>query len=738
MNTRMSLIGVVLAMVGFTSTNAVRAVDVAKRAAPRPMTIERLYSLPSIIGTAPENPTWSPDSRRLAFLWNDKGMPFRDIWLTDVEGSKPVRVTRMPQADYPSDPGSDIAKLEQRARFETDHGISELVWAPDGRHLIFALHGALYQVLPGKSAQTLSDAGISGWDLGTSAPAHAIAYRSAGGLSVAEFKPGKVSPRAVYSPGAKDVRIESYVWSADGKHLAFIEADQSKVPTRGIPDYLGEETRMVEVKRPFPGEPSPTRRLGVIAASGGEVTWMDLGDDPLDQIFDVRWSPDSRQLLVDKSDLYIKHRRLLIADPESGKSRPLLEESDAKNVTAEWWADWSPDGKGVYFTSDRDNDYHVYYQALSGGEPKAITRGEWAVFSASISTAANALFVVSNEGNAESRRVHRVALSGSQAATVTSSEGAHHPTVSPDGRMIADLFSDDVTPPDLYLQSTTDAKAKPRQITHSPLPEFNDYRWIAPKYIVFHNVNDNTPVHARLTLPADFDPAKKHPAILGSVYSNSVHNEWGGRIYHPTWGLDQFLAQQGYVVMNVDISGSSGYGKAFRQRIGKDYGGVDVDDLYSATRYLISDANVDPGRIGIWGSSYGGLLTTMSMFRYPDSYAAGVAGAPATNVFHAMTGEMQTMMAPQDHAEQYAKSSPYLRSGELKGHLMLIHGMRDWIVLYKDTLMLVERLILQGKQVDLVTLPNAPHGWDTEGLAQTRYAFRKLIDHFERYLGTPE
>ena len=121
-----------------------------------------------------------------------------------------------------------------------------------------------------------------------------------------------------------------------------------------------------------------------------------------------------------------------------------------------------------------------------------------------------------------------------------------------------------------------------------------------------------------------------------------------------------------------------------------------------------------------------------------DAYAAGVAGAPATNVLHAMTGEMQTMMAPKDHTAQYEKSSPYLRSGELKGHLMLIHGMRDGIVLYKDTLTLSERLILQGKDVDLVTLPNAPHGWDTEGLVQTRYAFRRLVEHFERYLGAAE
>lgn len=738
MNQQGNLLFVCLLTCALAASPPASAIDTATAGTKRTMTIDRLYSLPSITGTRPESPQWSPDSRRLAFLWNNEGTNFLDIWMTEIGKGKPVRVTTMPKPESPANPGMDIAKLEQVERAEADGGISELVWAPDGKHLIFALHGLLYRVLPGEPAQALGEAGTSASGIAASSSAKAIAYRSADALWVAEFKDGDTVPHRIHAPERKDVSVESFAWSDDGKRIAFVEADATKVPVRGIPDYLADETRLVEVKRPYPGEPSPTRRLGVIAATGGEIQWMDLGDNPLDQIFDLRWSPDSQHLLVDKSDLYIKDRRLLVLDPDNGKSRLLVHETDAHNVTAEWWADWAPDGKGVYFTSDRDNDYHLYYQALAGGPAKPITAGEWAVFSASISAAADALFVVSNEGNAESRRVWRVPLGGGAARVVTASEGAHHPLVSPDGAHLADIYSNDLTPPDLYLQSTAAADVAAnsrRQFTHSPLPEFDDYHWIAPKYVVFRNVNDGTPVHARLTLPPDFDPGKKYPAILGSVYSNSVHNEWGGRVYHPTWGLDQILAQQGFVVMNVDISGSSGHGKTFRQRIREDYGGVDVDDLYSGTRYLIAEGHVDPKRIGIWGSSYGGLLTAMSMFRYPDAYQAGVAGAPATNVFHALTGEMQTMMAPQGNEAQYAKSSAYLQSGALKGHLMLIHGMRDNIVLFKDSVTLTERLILQGKDVDLVVLPNAPHGWDTRGLAQTRYAFRKLHDHFQRYLG---
>ena len=144
---------------------------------------------------------------------------------------------------------------------------------------------------------------------------------------------------------------------------------------------------------------------------------------------------------------------------------------------------------------------------------------------------------------------------------------------------------------------------------------------------------------------------------------------------------------------------------------------------------------MDPGRVGIWGSSYGGLLTTMSLFTKPGVYHAGVAGAPAPSLFHAQTGEMRTMMAPQDHERQYSRSSSFLRSGGLEDPLMIIHGMKDDTGLFKDSVTLEQRLFLQGGKIEFVPLPDAPHGWDTEGLAQTRFAYHKLYDFFERHLG---
>ena len=701
--------------------------------------IDRLYSLPWLIGTTPKDFVWARDSQRVAFLWNDDGTNFYDVWITDVGSGKPIRVTRMPRTEMPTNPGTDVAKLEQVAAAETDAGVSAITWSADSKQIVFTFKGELYTVIPGEKEMRLTTTTGAKSQASVATRGNRIAYLSAGDLWIAPLDGSTAGAATQLTTVAKkDVAIEEFRWSSDGESLAFVESDETHIPVRGIPDYLSDESRIVPVKRAFPGEPSAYRRIGFVATKGGEVRWADLGGSPMDQIFGLAWAPDNKTVLVDSSDLYVKDRRLLLVDPRSGKSSLLLEEKDPKNVTTEWWSEWAPDGRGIYFISDRDNDYHVYYEARSGGEPKRITSGDWAVFSASIAPAAHAIFVTANEGKSEQRQLFKVPMSGGKAQRLTTQAGTHSSEISPNGKFSADVFSNDTTPPDFYL---TQLDALPtqenstRQVTHSRLPEFDQYHWVSATYVTFKNVRDGTTLHGRLTLPPNFDPDKKYPAILGSVYSNTVRNQWGGRIAHPTWGLDQYLAQQGYVLLNVDISGSAGHGKIFRQRIGLDYGGVDVEDLFSGVKFLESQHYVDMQRIGMWGSSYGGLLTATSLFTYPGVYKAGIAGAPATSLFHALTGEMQTMMAPQDHIKQYTRSSAFLKSAGLQDHLMLLHGMRDQIVLFKDSVTLTERLILQGKDIRLTPLPNAPHGWDTEGMAQTRYAYHQMIDYFRQYLG---
>lgn len=731
------------------------------------LTLERLYSLPNLIGNTPRGFAWAADSSRVAFLWNDQGYNFRDVWVADVESAEPVRWTDLGHIsqvapighDRPksSDPGHQngdwrhseqaynaAVELEER---EQAQGATEVRWHPDGARIVLSLDGDLWIASRGQAPSPfIADASQAVF----SPSGNAVAFLRSGDLWMAGADGRDVRRLTALADDAR--RLSSFEWSPTGDRFAILFSDASGVTVRGIPDYLAEETALRSVRRAYPGEEPVRQRLGFVNAastrSPTEVDWLQLATPAPDMLLSYGWSPDGRSIAVDTSDLYAKDRRIYVANfGTQGASVPDAEvrlvarDEDPFNETFYFWRiEWSHNSEYLHFLSDRKQDYHVWSVPRRGGEPRRLTEGDWAV--SEMTSTSTGLVVVGNRGRPEERHVFSVAESlATQEEQVGSTPrplqlsvraGTHAPVVAPDGRWAAVLHSADDSPPDLLFTDLT--AGSERQVTQSRLAEFGQFDWVTPQYVDFSSHIDGTPLAGRLTLPPNFDPSKRYPAILGSVYTDSVRNQWGGRTAHPTWGLDQFLAQQGYVLLNVDMRGSWGRGREHRRGIRLDYGGIDIDDLESGVRFLGSLGYVDLERVGIWGSSYGGLMTAMSMFRKPGLYAAGVAGAPATNVGHALTGQMAVMLRPQDQPLEYADSSPFLHGHGLEGALMIIHGMRDGVVLYKDSVVLTQRLLQMGKDVDLVTLPNAGHGWDNEGLAQTRFAFRKLVAHFDRHL----
>ncbi len=733
------------------------------------LTIERLYSSPRLIGTPPRAFAWSADGRHLAFLWNDEGRDFRDVWVVDATAPDrgPTRITNMPHLELvPGAAPDPVAVAEAEERVEGDPGVTAVTWHPDGRWLLITFRGDLWLVTSGEEPRRLTDTPATETQAAYSPRGDLLAFVREGHLwlMAAEVPPAAASGlpaavRRIDSPGP-EVGIASFRWSPAGPRIAVLERDRRDVPLRGIPDYLADETRLVEVRRAYPGEAPARQRLGVVDAAtlrGDEpVQWVALGDGPASPespwlLLSYAWAPGGDRLAVDTSDLYAKDRRIFLVEWDAAGApvgRIVVREQEPLNETHYYWRiAWSTDSRRLYFLSDRDEDYHVYALEAGGerseqSEPMRLTRGDWAV--AEMHPVQGGVLVVGNRDHPEERQLFHVEDPGGGVTRVSHRPGTHSPTLSPDGRYAAVAFSSDATPPELLL-TTLDPEAATRGlddslavmerlITDSPIPEFHSFSWVEPRYVTFRSHVDGTALHGRLTLPPDFDPSHRYPAILGSVYTESVRNQWGGRTAHPTWGLDQYLAQEGYVLLNVDMRGSWGRGRDHRRGIRLDYGGLDIEDLESGVRFLESEGYVDMERVGIWGSSYGGLMTIMSLFRKPGLYAAGVAGAPATNVWHALTGQMAVMMAPEDQPGEYADSSPFLHGAGLEDPLMIIHGMRDEIVLFKDTATLVQRLIMLGKDVDLVMLPDAGHGWDNEGLAQTRFAFGKLVQHFERHL----
>lgn len=731
----------------------------AAATATAPADLDRFYAMPSIVGTPPRAITWAPDSRRAAFLWADDGSNFADVHVTTLaRDGRPMtrRVTTMPRRTVvvdtaPPRDGTPLGYTRWRAQraalaAELDRGVGSLAWLPDSRRLVVTFRGDLWLVdADAPEAEpvrlTRTPASESAVSLAAARPGDGlrVAYLRDGDLHVARLAGDSLTEeRRLTHERRESGGIAAFEWSPDGRRLLVIDVDQREIRTRGIPDYLGDETTMPSVRRAMPGEPSESRRLGVVSRTGGDVSWVPVATQAWDVVHGWQWSPaDSRRLVIDVSDVFVKHRRVLVADlPFDAPPivRMLVSERDSANVSAEWQVAWAPDGNGVYFTSDRALDYHVWYAPLDGATPRAVTAGAFAVFGFHVSP--RGPMVTTNAGRPEERHLAFVSPGGS-LVPLTRAAGSHSVRVSPDGRWGIDLHSADTIPPDLYLLDLASPGVAPRRLTTSPQPAFAAYRFTPAQYVTFPSRADGATLHARLLLPPTRRPGTRVPLIVGSAYSNTARNQWGGRNAHPLWGLDQVLLEHGFAILAVDVAGSSGHGTAFRRRIRLDYGGIDVEDLHSGVEWAVREGIADSARVGVWGSSYGGLLTTMSLFTKPHVYRAGIAGAPATNVWHALTGEQRVMLRPQEHMDAYARASSHTKADGLRGSLMLIHGMRDAVVLYKDSAWLVQYLLQLGKDVELVTLPDAGHGWDLEGSAQTRFAFRRMVDFFRRTLLAP-
>jgi len=694
-----SLSGVVTAQPASSPIAAVNALS----------SIDALYAETSIAGTSPEGFAWAPDSSRLLFLWNEGGTGRRDIWSYDPAARRKVRLTSF------GDEGKSV---------------SDAVWLSSGRIALVEGGRLMVRDQGGRLSPVEAPLGVS--RLAASPDGKSLAFVAGRGLWILS---SDGSPARRLVEGQPKLGIDSYSWSSDGRTLAFVQTDERAMREVAISYDAGGKAHRDLFARAFPGDPTNiTYAIGTVTLDGAAPRLLDRPEQG-DPIWNYQLSPDGRRLLVNASDQSIKHHFVDVYDLADGRRSRFYSYEDPAQIRPDWQASWDGARRGIFLLTNRDGFNQIYHVPGAGKAPRRITNVPGEIDMFALDAKRGRIFFRANAPTYAERRWFSTGINGGPVATVTPTEGTHDVTFSPDFTRFADRASNDRTPPELHV-GTTAGSAVAEQITKSPLPAFYRQRWADVRYVDYRSHVDGALLTARVMLPADFDPAKRYPMIVGSVYSDAVRNQWGGRTAHPTWGLDQFLVARGYIVINPGIRGSFGRGRDWNKPMLHSYGTLDIDDIQDGARKLVDMGYADPRRIGIWGSSYGGLMTLMSLFKKPGFYAAGIAGAPASNVAHAYP-EQQWIMGPPSGADfpaRYEKQSALYQSQGLADPLMIIHGSRDEVVLYADTMALAERMIGQGKLFELVTLPGAGHPWDMEGLPQTRFAFRKMVEFFDRNL----
>lgn len=675
------------------------------------LSLDMLYAEPSIIGTTPEAAVWSADATRLAFLWNETGKGFRDIWVHDVQAAATRRLTRLGDGE------------------QAGPGITQAAWLDDGR-IVFVLDKQLHVAEPdGEVSRVEPDR----QDIGAlAAHGQRLAFTAGGSLLVKDFDADQ--PARLLVAGAERLAVETFEWSQDGALLAFVQADYRTVRQIEIAyDFEGAARRDTHT-RAFPGDEIVRLKPGVVAVAGGAPRFFERPDEQ-DAIWNIELSSDGRSLLVSSSDLSIKTHTIFVYDTATGARTTYYRFHDPIKIRPDWKVAWAPKDQGLILLTDRDGFNQLYRLPAEGAVPEQITRGDWEIEAFRVDANSAAIHFTANLPHNADRSLHKVPVAGGAIEAVTSGHGTHQPFYAPDFRRVADRFSDDLSPPDLYLRSLDNA-AEPKRLTQSPLPAFRERRWATVRYVDCQSSTDGALLSVRLMLPPDHDPSRRYPLIVGSVYSDTLCNQWGGRDAHPSWGLDQYLVSRGFIVANPGIRGSFGRGREWNRPMLHSYGQQDIEDIADCVSGLVAQGFADPARVGIWGSSYGGLMTLMSLFKKPGFYAAGVAGAPATNVWHAYPEQEWIMGAPRgaDYPKRYENQSALYHTKGLADSLMIIHGTSDEVVLYSDTIALVEKFIEQDKRFELVTLPGSGHAWARVSIKQTRFAYGKLAAFFEAVL----
>jgi acetyl esterase/lipase len=524
-----------------------------------------------------------------------------------------------------------------------------------------------------------------------------------------------------------------------------------------VPNFVTETSYTEDIgSRTKVGDTQNRLRLAIVNVDNGEVKWVDHGqkqalaagtetrtekvateqregesreqqggarttqgerqrNEPRErdvQLSQPIWSEDGSKAVLMARAADNKDRWVLALDPASGKTRVIVSEHD------EAWVDgpgaftvgWMKDNQHIYFQSERSGYAHLYTVAYEGGEPKQLTSGKWEVTGVQISDDKSRFFLTTSEVHPGERHFYSMSADGGERTKITSMPGGNQTFVSPDEKMLALIYSYSNKPPELYIQENKPG-ATAAKVTSSPAPEFWNYAWIDPPIVTF-KARDGAEVYARLYKPKNWK--RGGPAVIfvhGAGYAQNVHRYWAS--YFREYMFHHFLMENGYTVMDVDYRASSGYGRDWRTAIYRHMGGKDLDDQVDAAKWLVSDQGVDAKRIGIYGGSYGGFITLMALFTQPDVFAAGAALRPVTDWAHYNHPYTSNILnVPQKDAEAYKQSSPIYFAQNLKGALLICHGMVDTNVHFQDTVRLVQRLIeLRKTNWELALFPVEDHGF---------------------------
>ena len=737
---------------------------------------------PELYGREPQRVQWSADGRWIYFQWNPPGTDWREpphtYRVRAAAGSAPERVSdaQLDSAGPLLDRGTpspdrrwravaaggdlylvDARTAAVRRLTETLGTESSPQFSADGRRVYYVRDNNVFSVdVDGGLVRQLTDV--------RAGPAPVDSAKAAGqrgaleatqrelfesvrdrvardSVAAAERKAREARlPKPLYLLPTE--RVTSVSVAPSGKALLLTtfqpaaRARQVQVPNyvtlSGYTEELSTRTKV--------GDDQAAGRVAFVSLPGGDVKWLRVVPNdttrPPATASVLGWDDAGTRALVYAVSRDYKTRFLSTVGADSGAVHPIdvLRDSAWVGGPCAGCGGWLPNGSRAWWVSEADGYAHLYSADPDGTDRKQLTSGKFEVMQVELSPDRTQFWLHTSEQSPFDQDFYTMPVSGGPRTRLTRGEGSHTVTPSPDGTLLADVYSRANRPPELFVMPNRPG-APPSQLTVSPTADWLSFPWLNPE-IVTVPASDGVPVPARIYTPQQMHAAPNGAAVIfvhGAGYLHNVHHYWSS--YAREYMFNHYLASKGYVVLDIDYRGSAGYGRDWRTAIYRHMGGRDLQDQVDGVKYLRQSLGIPPSRVGIYGGSYGGFMTLMALFTAPEWFGAGAALRSVTDWAHYNHPyTAQILNTPDKDSVAYRRSSPIYFAQGLKDPLLMAHGMVDVNVNYQDIVRLEQRLIELGKtDWSLASYPVEDHAFVRPSSWADEY--RRIFELFESTIG---
>ena len=520
-------------------------------------------------------------------------------------------------------------------------------------------------------------------------------------------------------------------WSNIGKILAFYRMDQSMVADYPIINWSKTPAENENIKYPMAGGKSHHVTIGVYNTDTRKLVYLKTGEPAEQYLTNITWAPDDKTIYVAIVNRAQNHLWLNQYDASTGNFiKTLFEETDDKYVeplTPMLFVKNNP--AQFIWQSNRDGWNHLYLYDINGKLIKQLTQGNWEVLEVKgFDAKAEHLFFVSTQESPITKNLYQLNLKKGTIKRITAASGTHITQISGDGAYVIDNYSNTTTPRMIVLTETKTGKSKTLLEAANPLQNY-----VTGDLSIFTIKNaKGDSLYCRTYKPAGFDATKKYPVIVywyGGSHAQMILNNWNGGAgdywFH-------YMAGKGYLVFTLDTRGSDCRGKAFEQAMFRSIGDAQTEDLDAGVKYLATLPYADTSRMGLFGWSFGGFLTTNYMLNRPGTFKAAVAGGPVMHwgMYEVMYTE-RYMDTPEENPAGYEHTNLLKQAGKLKGKLLLIHGLQDPVVVQQHSVNFVKACVDKGILVDYMIYPGHEHNITGKDRA---HLYKKVTDYLEQYL----